>query len=127
MLLMFEHRHQTRLLMTWMLRIVDVPRALEERGYPQSLTERIDFEIEDDVVPENTGRFVLEVEAGRGHVRRGGRGVVRLTARALAPLYSGRASPQDLVAAGQLDANAATIRRLAPVFAGPAPWMADTF
>lgn len=127
MLVLEEHTYQSRLRGQWMLRIVDVARALGERGYPQGFEARIDFEIQDDVLPDNTGRFVLDISGGRGQVRCGGRGQVRLTIRSLAPLYTGRMSPFDLAAVGLLDASPTQIGRLATVFAGPAPWMADTF
>jgi predicted acetyltransferase len=111
----------------WMIRVVDVPGALAARGYPEGLETEIHFAITDDLLPENTGKFVLEVAGGEGRVRKGGRGRLRLDIRGLAPLYSGHLAPISLEAAGLIEGPAAELARAAPVFAGPAPWMPDMF
>lgn len=51
-----------------MLRVVDVVRALEERGWPADVAERWCFNIADPLIPANTGAWVLELEGGRAHV-----------------------------------------------------------
>src|SRR5439155_7675595 len=61
----------------WMLRVVDVARALEARGYPAGLEAELQLDVRDDRLPGNAGRWVLEVSEGRGRVRSGGRGRVR--------------------------------------------------
>jgi len=111
----------------WMLRIVDVPRALEMRGYPPTVDTQVDFDVHDDILAHNNGRFVLEVSESQGHVRRGGNGDVRIDIRGLAPLYTGHLSPCDLKAVGYVDASDEDLAKAGSLFAGPAPWMPDIF
>ncbi len=112
----------------WMLRIIDVDRALSERGYPRHLTERVHLEVQDDLLPANSGRFVLEVSDGRGHVRRGGRGSAVVDIRGLAALYSGHLSATDLRAmSGTVTAAPGPTATLDRIFAGPIPWMEEHF
>jgi len=111
---------------TWMLRVLDPRAALEARGYP-ALDTAIDFELTDASLPENSGRFRLEVSGGRAQVTAGGTGAVVLDERALAALYSGFAPPALLARTSSLRAEAAALGRLALLFAGPAPAMLDFF
>ena len=111
----------------WMLRVVDVARALEARGYPPGLSERLELAVHDDVLPENEGRFVLEVSGGRAVVGAGGSGAVALDVRALAQLYTGHLSPEVLRITGRLQASDADVVTATGVFAGSPPWMVDEF
>lgn len=110
----------------WMLRIVHAERALTERGYP-ALDARIDFDLADEHLPENAGRFRLEIERGRARVERGGNGTVKLTERGLAALYTGFQPAAELARAGLLAADDASLSALHDLFAGPSPAMADFF
>ncbi|MFE8601797.1 GNAT family N-acetyltransferase [Archangium violaceum] len=128
--LLFQLREQTyevKHLLHWMLRLLDVPAALQARGYPAGLSGALHLEVEDDLFPENHGRFVLEVENGEAEVRRGGDGDVKLHVRALAPLYSGFLSPAALQGAGALEADESSLRTAAAIFAGPPPAMPDMY
>ncbi len=111
----------------WMLRILDVGKALGERGYPSAIRAEIHFEIEDALLDENNGRFVLKVEGGRGQVRRGGRGKLKATIRGLAPLYTGHLSAGELRTTGLIDGPVDVLCDASAVFAGPSPWMNDRF
>lgn len=42
----------------WMVRVVDAPKALTERGYPAGLDGELHIEFRDDLLPSNDGRFV---------------------------------------------------------------------
>ena len=48
----------------WMLRIVDLPRALRGRGYNPLIKARLELEVEDDLVEANRGAWALRVEEG---------------------------------------------------------------
>lgn len=109
----------------WMIRVVDVKRALEERGYPGELETELHLEVQDDLLPWNHGRFVLRVASGRGEVRQGGSGTLRVQARGLAPLFSGYLSAHELRLTGLADGD--ETEKAAQVFAGPRPWMPDWF
>lgn len=120
--------YQTRLQSQWMLRIVDVARALEARGYAPGVRAAVQLEVRDDVLAHNAGRFQLEVAGGRAQVRRGGRGLVKMDIRGLAALYSAYLPANELRAlTPYLEANPAQTAILQSIFAGPAPWMAEGF
>jgi predicted acetyltransferase len=110
----------------WMLRVVDPERALTDRGYP-ARDARVDFELTDEHLPENSGRFRLEVSKGQARVVRGGSGAVRLSERGLAALYTGFQSAAELGRAGLLAADESWLATLHDLFAGPSPAMADYF
>lgn len=111
----------------WMVRVVDVAAALEGRGYPVGQAAELHLEVEDDLFPENGGRYVLEVAEGRGAVRPGGEGRLACSIRGLAPLYTGYRSARQLAQAGWISGDDASLAAAEGVFAGPSPWMADTF
>ena len=115
----------------WMLRLVHVERALLGRGYPE-LDVDVDLEIEDALLPENSGCFALRVRAGKPERDRSpaGRAAARrarLGVGALAAMYSGFVSPRELATAGAIEADERTLGTLGALFAGPAPSSADFF
>jgi len=131
---MAEHTYKARRLMLWMLRILDVEKALAARGYARGVEAEVHLRVRDEQLPENEGEFILRVAGGRARVRRAarrvgarGRRVVDIHARGLAPLYTGYLSPLELAETELLDGPRRQIEALAPIFAGPAPWMADMF
>jgi predicted acetyltransferase len=111
----------------WMLRIVDVERALGERGYPAELTTELHLAVTDDILPANNASFVLHVSNGKGEVTRGGRGSVHIDIRGLAPLFTGFLSAPELKGTGYIEGPDEDIARATAIFAGPAPWLADFF
>jgi predicted acetyltransferase len=111
----------------WMLRIVHVKHALEKRGYPPGVQTELHLDIQDDVLPENSGAVILSVANGRGAVTPGGRGDLKLGIRGLAPLYSNLFSPAQLQLAGYLEASDAVLAIATQIFAGSPPWMPDFF
>lgn len=111
----------------WMLRIVDVPLALAARGYPDGVEGELHFDIHDDLIAENNGRFILRVASGTGSVQKGGQGHLRMDIRGLAPLYSGYLTAHSLAAAGLVDGTSAELSKAAAIFNGAAPWMPDMF
>lgn len=82
----------------WMLRVLDLPAAIGERGFPAGVEASAVLEVDDSQLPGNGGLWRLTVADGRGVVHRltdGHRGpsrppdTVRLTARGMAALYAG--------------------------------------
>ena len=116
-------RHSER----WMLRIVDVTKALSIRGYHPNLKTELHLEVEDDLILDNSGKFILTVADGRGKVIKGGRGELKLHISALAPLYSGLYSPQQLQIAGKISAPEGAIFAATQLFPSVSPWMPDFF
>jgi predicted acetyltransferase len=106
----------------WMLRLLDVPAALEQRGYP-SEDGTCTIAVEDSLFPENAGPWKVEAERGKVAVRReegGGRRAVPIGA--LSAMFSGYLRPADAVRLGYLDADDPSVELLTRLFAGPDPW-----
>lgn len=122
-----EQSYTVKLDMHWMVRVLDVAKALEARGWPAGLSGTLHLEVEDDLFPENRGRFVLEVADGAARVRKGGDGSLRLDVRGLSPLYTGYQSADALRMAGKLEADDATVRAAVALFSGPQPTIRDMF
>jgi predicted acetyltransferase len=111
----------------WMLRIVDVGAALRQRGYPVGLSGELHLRIRDDVIEENNGAIVVRIRDGQAEVEPGGDGRMTLGVRALATLYAGHRSPQQLQHTGEIDGPAPDLALAATAFAGPGAWMPDWF
>ena len=79
--------HQTR----WMLRVLDLPRAVAARGYPASVSGAAEVVVTDPVLGANSGAWLLEVEGGDGSLTPSGGddGALRLGANGLGALYAG--------------------------------------
>ncbi|MDZ8109056.1 MAG: GNAT family N-acetyltransferase [Nostoc sp. DedQUE12a] len=111
----------------WMLRIVDVVKALSMRGYPSGIETELHLEIQDNVIDANNGKFILSVANGRGEVTKGGKGELQLDVRELAPLYTSLFSPYHLQIAGKLHGTETAISAATQIFAASSPWVADFF
>lgn len=124
---------KVRLLDHWMLRIVDVGAALMARGYAPGLSGEVHLDVQDDLIVENNGRYVLELSNGQAAVSAGGNGDLVIDIRGLASLYTGFASPHDLISSGHLELASharrgdASLAGAAAAFAGPSPWMPEMF
>lgn len=111
----------------WMLRVVRVKDALEQRGYNPAVTARAEFRLIDEELPGNHGNWILGVEGGSATVEPGGEGAAVLHVRGLSSLFSGRYTPAELRRAGLLEGDDKHDAALAAMFAGPTPWMPDFF
>lgn len=106
-----------------MVRIVDVAKAFEGRGYGATQRGRVVVDVVDEVLPENAGSWTLEVEGGNAQVRRGGEGGVRIEVRALSALLTGYSTPTTLVRRGLLDRDEPALALLA----APSPSCLDFY
>ncbi len=111
----------------WMVRVVNVRGALETRGYPISINGELHLDVTDSLLPENQGKWVLNVADGVGKVTKGGRGDLSVDINGLAPLYTSHLSAHALQMAGLLSSDDPTLALATSLFAGPAPWMPDMF
>ncbi|WP_414563728.1 MULTISPECIES: enhanced intracellular survival protein Eis [unclassified Anabaena] len=111
----------------WMLRIINVVKALEMRGYPPGIDAELHLEIQDNLLVANNGKFILSVANGRGEVTKGGKGELQLDIKNLASLYTGLFTPQQLQLSGKIDATATGLGAATQIFTGNSPWMADFF
>ena len=74
----------------WMLRVVDAPGAVTERGFPPAVEATAGLELADPVRPDNQGRWTLQVGGGKGTLTPGATGeVLTLGPRGFAALYAG--------------------------------------
>ncbi|GAA6618091.1 enhanced intracellular survival protein Eis [Scytonema sp. NUACC26] len=126
-LLLPEQTAKQKSAFRWMLRIVDVAKALEKRGYFSATQAELHLDIKDDLLPENNGKFVLSVANGHGEVRTGGKGEMKLDIKGLAPLYTGLYSPYQLQQAGYLEATDTAMLAATQIFASTSPSMCDFF
>jgi predicted acetyltransferase len=110
-----------------MLRLVDVAGALGARGYPRGIVAELHLDVQDELLPWNQGRFVLEIADGRAEVRPGGEGRVTLHVRDLAALYSGYLTPAELRQSGTLRGPEEDLALATLAFIGPRPWTPDMF
>ncbi|MBN3910918.1 MAG: GNAT family N-acetyltransferase [Nostoc sp. NMS1] len=126
-LLLPEQTAKIKTTSRWLLRIIDVVKALELRGYPPTIQTELHLEIQDNLLTGNNDKFILSVANGRGEVTRGGKGELQLDIRELAPLYTSLFTPYHLQIAGKLNGTETAILAATQIFAGASPWMADFF
>jgi predicted acetyltransferase len=126
-LLLPEQTTTIKSMKTWLLRVVNVAKALEKRGYPSGLQAELHLEVQDDLIAENNGRFILSVSHGQGEVTKGGTGELKLHIRELAPLYTSLFTPYQLQLTGRLEATETALDTAAQLFAGVSPSMPDSF
>lgn len=78
----------------WMLRVVDAPGAVAERGFPAAAELTAAVELADPLCPGNEGRWTLEVSGGKAALTPGGAAPVGgapliVGPRGFAALYAG--------------------------------------
>lgn len=110
----------------WMLRIVDAPGAIAQRGFRPEVTIEAGFVLVDPAVPEHERGWQLQVAAGRGTLQPlpTADRQPALHVRGLALLYAGAADTSTLLRAGLLDRP---LPALDAAFAGPPPVLLDYF
>ncbi len=111
----------------WLLRIVNVKKALEERGYQRGAAGELHLAIEDPWFPDNNAFFMLEVQNGRGKVTPGGRGDLKLDIGSLAALYTGFLTAEKLALTGRTGGPSETLELATHLFGGAAPELLDFF
>jgi|GEM_PF-571991 len=116
----------------WMLRMVNVKPAIEQRGYPAGLSTRFALDIADPLLESNDGLWEVHIEHGRATTHKTSTTILptlRIGIAALAPLYSGYQSAWALRAAGLIDADAdeAAMQATSMAFGGEVPWMSEIY
>ena len=123
-----EHAFTAELAEYWMVRVVDVAAALATRGYPLGLGARVVLAVDDPLLAANAGSYALEVDSGSGRCARTDDGpAVRIDIRGLGALFTGFASPRELVERGHRAGDPAALDLLAALFPKAAPSMRDMF
>lgn len=111
----------------WLVRPLDVSRAIAQRGFAPSLTLDVTFEVADSLIAANQGPWRLHVADGRGELTAADAAAVSLDVRGFGPLYTGFTSAEQLRLAGLLSGEAPAVRVLGSAFAGPPPVMLEFF
>lgn len=114
-------------LVRWTIRVTDVAGALQARGYSPHTSASVVMEVTDDLLPDNGGVYSVSLSGGAVEVTRGGAPTMRLDVNALASLFTGHFSAEQLAATGMVDGDAESLAAASAIFAGPAPWLPEIY
>lgn len=123
-----EQRQTISNQLRWLNRIIRFGDAWEARGFPLRVETDLHFDVTDALLPENAGRWRIEISDGRARVTRGGEGSLRIGIGPCATLFTGFYSASQLRRLGWLETE--DERQLAEADAalcGPSPWMPEVF
>ncbi len=125
------HHFQTEVKEAWMLRVLDVVSAIEQRGYPKSLVARFTIKIRDEVVRANHRCFSVVITNGSATVRKGTprqtkQPQLTMDVGTFASVYSGHQNPVTLGTVGKIAGSTAALEKLAFAFHGT-PRLVDFF
>jgi predicted acetyltransferase len=111
-----------------MSRILDVPSALEARGYPEE-SGTATFSVEDELFEDNRGPWLLEAESGKVRVTRAPNGTPArsIPVGGLSSMFTSFVTPSQAGRMGLVDPDHPALDLLGRLFAGPAPWTPDFF
>jgi predicted acetyltransferase len=108
-------------------RIVNLPLALERRGYGQGAEAEVALAVSDPLATEPES-IRLQVAGGVARLTPFAAARATIDIGALTAIYTGWLTARDAVRVGRLtDATDADIHALETIFAGPKPWMSDAF
>jgi len=110
----------------WMQRIIDVSRAVEQRGWRAGIDARLELEVSDPC-EDGATRLVLEVASGRGHATVGGAGGIRCGIGALSVWYSSRLRASDASRLGLLEGPPGDIETMDALVGDRPTWAPDYF
>ncbi|MBX3401778.1 MAG: GNAT family N-acetyltransferase [Phycisphaeraceae bacterium] len=119
----------------WMLRLVDLKAALEQRAWPRGIDATLTLDVKDENLSGNTGRWSLKVSDERATVRKLARGTkprgaaIKCDIGALATLYAGFASAEQLALGGRVEGSPDSLAIASALFASTrgVPMLTDMF
>jgi predicted acetyltransferase len=121
-LLVPEQKIETPFRFRWMFRLLDVPSALAERGYPAVDAEAV-VAVVDPQFPENDGPWRLTVRGGEASVEPAPDVEVRpVSIGIMSSLFSGFLRVPEAVRMGYLDASDPAVPALQQLLVGADPW-----
>ncbi|MXX18311.1 MAG: GNAT family N-acetyltransferase [Dehalococcoidia bacterium] len=121
-------RWKARESIPWMLRLVDLAKAIEQRGWPP-VTATVALQVSDSTLSHNDGSFELQVIDGEGTLAPGGPGTWHVDIRSLASWFTGWRSASQLASLGLLTSESGTaheLRVLDTLAAGPPPLIPES-
>jgi len=108
-------------------RLIDLPGAIEGRGYNPHVKAALTIGVRDKLLPENDGAWRIEIADGKALVGPGSAPDATADVATWAELWAGVYSSRSLARAGTLQANAEALDAIDAIFTGPMPWIADSF
>ncbi|MBV9950329.1 MAG: GNAT family N-acetyltransferase [Acidimicrobiia bacterium] len=127
--LLEPRRAQTNVVSDWLwLRVLDVPAALEGRGY--QVSGQLVVEVEDRFRPSTSGRYLLDTDTKESSCSRtDAKPDLAMQIDDLGAIYLGGVAPSTLAAAGRIQARSAEVlARADDLFAtSPAPFCMTGF
>jgi predicted acetyltransferase len=105
----------------WMLRLLDVQAAFEQRGYPAE-DGSCTIAVDDPLFPENAGPWRIDAVGGKVAVSKTEGSPRPIPIGALSALFTGYLRPGDAVRLGLLDADDPSVDVFSRLLAGPDPW-----
>jgi predicted acetyltransferase len=124
-----ERRYRVEKKDYWMVRVLDVGRAIGARGVGNGRRAACVVDVDDPLIAESHGRWTVSVAEGQGSAVRGGAAeAVRCGVRTLAALYTGLYSARQAALRGWVTGREEGVDALEGVFAGGGgAWMSDFF
>jgi predicted acetyltransferase len=108
----------------WMSRLLDVPAAFAQRGWPRVDADAT-FGVDDPRYPANAGPWRLSVRDGKATIdpdHDADRARRPIPIGALSSMFTGYLRTADAVTIGALDADDPAVPAFARLLAGPDPW-----
>jgi predicted acetyltransferase len=126
--LLEEDRVESAETFRWMLRLLDVPGAIEARGYSRLIDAAATIAVIDPLFPENAGPWRIEVKDGQAKVLPSAEPAeATADVQTWAGIWASFLRARDAVRQGGLRATGDAIEALDAIFGGPLPWIADFF
>ena len=124
-----NRRVEAKLLPGFMARIVDVKKAFEMRQYAPDVVGKVVFDVKDSILPSNHDRFILEVEGGKGHVKRTNKNAhFSCDINTLTQIFCGHLDLVQALGIGRiLTSDVGQIATANRLFSGSTPYMHDWF
>lgn len=110
-----------------MARLLDVPAALEARGYNPAVDATVSIGVTDPLFEQNRGPWRIEVSDGQAKCVAVDDADATTDVQTLAQLWTGLTTPADAARTGLLTATREAMDALAAMFAGPVPWIGDFY
>jgi len=114
----------------YLLRVVDLAGAVEQRGWPGRADAAVDFSVEDPVCPWNSGHHRLVLSGGRARLEpvSGDGSGMWISPRGLGVVMAGAVTVAQLRRAGLIEGGTPSAARiLDAAMAGPRPAVLDFF
>lgn len=130
--LLRQQRHKVELKDDWLIRVVDLKRALESRAYSPAINATLELDVTDDVIESNTGAWRVQIASSRASAERVSShpktaSPLRVSARGLATIYSGFNTARQARLLGLADGDEQALAMIDSVFARSTPWMSDMY